>query len=288
MADHPGKIDYFGAGTIIAGTTAGVGDFFALILLPAIAIPVIGIPIAFIGLAFHYVAGAIMLASIAPSLGMTDDLKKAIPVASGGAASIADISSIANLLKYASSLLLFIAFLIPLPLLSLGLFIAILLHNGLIAKLAEQVVVIAAGVATGGAGAAAGEAAVATEAAATAAEAAATVATTGAKVAAGAAEGAMAGARTTTAGARAAGGIAKTGGQATGGAGRTMEKGAQTGRQVSKEALGEEKTPFEKLQDLFENTPGEKTGDEPEYEIEEGGDESLEDKGYNNNNQSPA
>lgn len=128
-------------------------------------------------------------------------------------------------------------------------------------KVAALAVVAGAAVATGGAGAAAAGASGGTAGAATtgavAAETGVGAVATGAEAAAGAETGAAAG--RVAAGAEEAGGAVKT--EATGRARGLEEPGerapeAESVReQISDEALGEEKSPFEKLRELTEKTP---------------------------------
>ncbi|MBI4085752.1 MAG: hypothetical protein HY433_00685 [Candidatus Liptonbacteria bacterium] len=133
---------------------------------------------------------------------------------------------------------------------------------------------VAEGAVAGGAGAVAGETALAGGGA----SAGAVAAETGAGVAAAGAETTAVGAETGASAGRVAAGAGETGGTAeTGGmergkgvsrqSGETADKGEGSEKEISDEALGEEKNPFEKLQELTEKTPdsGQKEdGDEDE------------------------
>lgn len=199
-----GKLDIFNPAFIMGFIVALISDISFLFLL-ALAIPVVGIVVAIFILTGHYIAGIIVGFLV-------------FQKTNGSLAKLA----------------LGLAIILPLPLLTIGILLAILLSNSFVRFAAEQAAIAAIGAATGGAGAVAAKSAVATEGAAVAAEG----------VAAGTTLAGEAGAATAEIGAEAmgnAGGIAGT------------EAGKQAAPKISGEALGEEKSIFEKLKEPMEN-----------------------------------
>ena len=230
--NEEGKIDYLSPLTVFSFVLAFFGDIAFIFIIGAL-IPVIGLVILFGILAMHYFTGVLIGFIIVPKL------QHLIP-----------------------KLVLILAILLPLPPLLLGLISGILLQNNLIEQIAIQLAIVAAGAATGGAGAVAGETALAGGGA----SAGAVAAETGAGAAAAGAETTVAGAETGAAGAEAgaargqAGGATEAEGMERGkGAsrqhGETTEEDGNPEKEISDEALGEEKNPFEKLQELTEKTP---------------------------------
>ncbi len=176
---------------------------------------------------------------------------------------------------------LLLAFLLPLPTLMIGIFLAIILSNKVLAFIAEQAAVIAATVLltpaggaaaegaalAGGAGAAAGEAAVGAGVAAT--EAAGAAAGTAAEVGGAVAEGVGTTAEVVGGAAEGAGTAAGTAGEAAGEAGETAKdvgEGAKSGFEKAKEI-------YDKAKDMSDRISQGK----PENEKEEKGnaDEEL-------------
>ncbi|MEK7546868.1 MAG: hypothetical protein AAB536_01680 [Patescibacteria group bacterium] len=152
---------------------------------------------------------------------------------------------IPNLNGFIPKLVVVAGIIIPLPTLVLFLFIGMLLQI----KLVQTVAITAVGIVTGGAGA---------------------VAIKGASMAAEAAEGGMAageaGAATESAAARAAGKETSTGEKYAG----SKPGGVAAKEEIPPEALGEEESPFEKLQDLTQNVQmGEPQGEKEEGETED-------------------
>lgn len=220
------KFDYFSPSGALPGIMAWIGDLFCIFAIASFLIPIIGLVIGPMGLMARYAAGGMMIAFAWRNL-------------HGG---------------WIPKLWLILGFLIPIPFfLMLGLFFAVVSQNKYVQTL--EIAVFAA--VTGGAGAAAGAGEIGAGAAAAGAE------TAGAAAAGAAAEtGAVAaGAETATAGVAAG---AETGAATGGGmaaeakeAGGIGKAGAGTSeKEIPPEALGEEKSPFEKLQELTEKTPG--------------------------------
>lgn len=158
------KIDVFSPVTIFAFVSAFVGDI-AFILALGVLIPIIGLVFLAYYLAFHYIAGGLATAILWHKTQ-----------------------------GWLAKLMLILALLLPLPLLCIGVVLAILLSNKLIAFIAEQAIIIALTPETGGVAAVVGEGAVVaarTAEAALVAERAARAARA-AETAAGAARGAQA------------------------------------------------------------------------------------------------
>lgn len=217
--NEEGKLDYLSPLVIFSFVLAFAGDFAFIFIIGAL-IPVVGLVILLGVLGMHYFTGVLMGFIIVPKL------QHLIP-----------------------KIVLILAIILPLPVLLLGLGLGILLQNKFIEQLAIQLAIVAAGAVTGGAGTVVGETAIAGGGVA----AGAAAAETGAGVAAAGAETAAAGAEIGAAGAEVG-----TGTTAEEAAGATEKVGTEAGipqKEISPEALGEEKSPFEKLQELTEKTP---------------------------------
>ncbi len=117
------KIDFLGPVFIMAAIAAIASDF-AFIFLLALPIPVIGFTIALMILVFHYFAGLIVLFLIFPKL------KHLIPKA-----------------------VLLLSIILPLPFLTIGVVLAIILQNRIVEFIVAQAVPTAITIATGGAAA---------------------------------------------------------------------------------------------------------------------------------------
>lgn len=226
--NEKGKLDYLGPIVILSTILAVFGDFAFIFAIGAL-IPVIGLVILFGVLAMHYFTGIMLGFLIVPKLQHL-------------------ISKIA----------LVLAILLPLPTLLLGLFLAIILQNKFISELATQAAILGIGALTGGAGAVVGEAA---ETGAAAAE----VTAAGAEMAAAGTETVAAGAEAGAAtGGRVAAGAEEAGGTTEEAIGRRGPEAETQEKEIPPEALGEEETPFEKLQGLTEKTPDDSTRKENE------------------------
>lgn len=142
------KIDFLGPAFIMAVIAALMSDF-AFIFLLALPIPIIGFAIALIVIMFHYFAGLIVLFFVFLKL------KHLMP-----------------------KLVLLLSIILPLPFLSIGMVLAIILQNRIIEFVVTQVAIQAIAVATAGAGEILEAGAVA-EAGAAAAEAGVTAARAG-------------------------------------------------------------------------------------------------------------
>lgn len=118
-----GKIDFFGPAFIMAIIAALMSDFAFLFLL-ALLIPVIGLVIALMVFIFHYFAGTLLLFLIFPSL------EHLIPKG-----------------------VLLLSIILPLPFLTIGIVLAVILQNRAIEFIATQAVLTAVTAATGGAAA---------------------------------------------------------------------------------------------------------------------------------------
>ncbi len=165
---------------------------------------------------------------------------------------------------FIAKLILLIAFIVPLPLLMVGMFLALIFSNKIFAIVAEQVIIQGIAVATAGAGetlegaAATGAAA---EAAATAAEAGGAAATAG--------EAAAEGATATGEAATEAGGAA--------GEGSSAAEGAAEGGSGEEFTPPEERNPMENLQEELTEPQEELGGEEkPEKPQEEKGSQKNE------------
>ncbi len=170
------KIDFLGPAFIMAVLAALISDF-AFIFLLALIIPIIGLVVASMVIMFHYFAGLIVLFFVFLKL------KHFIPRG-----------------------VLLLAMILPLPLLSVGMVLAIILQNRIIETIVTQAALTAVTVATGGAGAG-------VQAGVTAARAGAAAAK-GAEAAAGATRAGTLGAKAVTAEKEATLGSEKAGGSA--------------------------------------------------------------------------
>ena len=117
------KIDFLGPAFIMAVIAALMSDFAFLFLL-ALFIPIIGLIIALMVIMFHYFAGLIVLFLIFPKL------KHLIPKG-----------------------VFLLSIILPLPFLTVGIVLAIILQNRIIEFIVTQAALTAITVATGGAGA---------------------------------------------------------------------------------------------------------------------------------------
>ncbi len=117
------KIDFLGPAFIMAAIAALMSDF-AFIFLLALPIPIIGLVIALMVIMFHYFAGLIVLFFVFLKL------KHLLP-----------------------KLVLLLSIILPLPFLSIGMVLAIILQNRIIETIVTQAALTAVTVATGGAGA---------------------------------------------------------------------------------------------------------------------------------------
>lgn len=231
------KIDWLNPGTIMFFIMAAVSDFLFLGLI-AILIPGIGLAIALFILGAHYLFGIIILAF---SWGRTRG--------------------------WMPKMFLILAWVIPLPLLSMGVVLAIASSNKFVAIVIEQAAIQVVAVATEGAGEALEAGAVAAEGvelAATAAESAEAVEAAGA-----AAEGAGT-----------AGGVATESGTQSA---EAAAEGAENAEEVDTLEPKEEKNPIENLGEDLDNPPEDNfsegsEGDEEEAEAEESEQESRREK----------
>jgi hypothetical protein len=171
------KIDFLGPEFIMAVVAALMSDFASLFLL-ALLIPIIGLVIALMVIMFHYCAGFIILFLIFPKL------KHLLP-----------------------KLTFILALILPLPFLTIGLVVAIILQNRLIEAVVTHITIQAIAVATVGAGEVLEVGVVAAKAGAVAAEVAAKAVEAGAA----ATEAGVAAAKAGTAITEAAGAAAKAG-----------------------------------------------------------------------------
>jgi len=225
------KIDLFNPGTVMGFTIAFAGDIALFLGFLASAVPIIGLVVLIFSLLGHWFAGLVIGFLM---YGRTEGwLAKAV---------------------------LILSIILPLPILLIGIGLAIFLSNRTIAFLAEQALIVGVGAVTGGMGAVAGEAAVA-----------ARVAGTGARAAAAGAEGAQA----ARAGAAAedaakvgrAGAPRPAAGTPPEGAGGEIPQ-SPSEPQASEEVFGVKKEPWEKVKEIMEQLP------ESEEEEEEPVDEN--------------
>jgi hypothetical protein len=147
---NEGKVGFLGPEFVMAAIAALMSDF-AFVFLLALLIPIIGLIIALMIIMFHYFAGLILLFLIFPKL------KHLLP-----------------------KLVLILAVVLPLPLLAIGVVLAIVLQNRLIEFVVTQAAIQTIAVATGGAGEVLEVGAAAAEAGAVAAEAGVAAAEAGA------------------------------------------------------------------------------------------------------------
>ncbi|MBI4059452.1 hypothetical protein HY406_00095 [Candidatus Giovannonibacteria bacterium] len=247
-------IDYFNPAIVMAFLMVAMSDA-AFLTFFFWFVPVVGLMLGVLVVGFHYFASFFLLFLILPKL------KHLIP-----------------------KIVLFIVLVLPLPLLSVGILVALLLQNRLIEALAIEAAtqVVAGALAATGAGvpaAAAVEAGGQAAAAGTkAVEAGAAIAETGVAAAEIGAEakvaetGAAAGKTALEAAPREITEPAERAPERKPSEVPEAEKEAKK-PEVPKEALGEELTPLENLQKLFEETPREEG--KPKSEEEEEGEEEL-------------
>lgn len=127
QSDHGEKLDYFSPVFIMAFMMAVMTDAVFLPGILALAIPAVGIVIAAFAILGHYATG------IAVGLLILPKVQHAIP-----------------------KFVLLLGILLPLPTLSIGILLAVIMQNRLIEVLATQAAIAAVGAVTGGAGAVAG------------------------------------------------------------------------------------------------------------------------------------